>query len=639
MQHDLFPSRTRPLELTTAPGRTEPRLWVRRLLIWRDVGDLVREVPLKPGLNIVWSPDAGDAEEAIGHGSGKTTFCRLLRYCLGENSFAPSEQRRATLRAMPNGRVGAEVRLDGQDWAVLRSFAPTNGDWALPGRTLDEASDYGPPTGMEPFRQAATDAILSAAMPLMPALSGGASAWSAVLAWLTRDQECRFAHLLDWRHADSDSNSPVRGLSFDERLQIVRAVLGALTDEELGAAREREVQTRRAAALRRDIERLDWQSVRWRQDLAAQLNFQQEHAPSDLDAAAFTSAATERLAAAVGSGKQVDLKALESAEAEQDRLIAEERAAALALERRTVEIQERDRYLKQLRDELPQLSAAAATVPLCSICRQPIGDVHQCDATEHAAELSRKREEHRAADSDLASLRATESSLRHSLAAAAQKRNQHRAALDRMRRAAVARATDVRRAQQLVADADRYGRILAERQTSADQLTHAEAEDKRLTTTLEEHRAAVNDLIRRLGERCNAIAQELIPGEVTARIVLEAKNLRLHINKGGDNTATAIESQKVVIFDLAVLALSLEGVAALPGFLVHDSPREADLGISIYHRLFAFAQRLERHGQSPLFQYVITTTTMPPQNLVDEGRVMLHLRGAPASERLFRTDL
>ncbi|MBN0055952.1 chromosome segregation protein SMC, partial [Pseudomonas aeruginosa] len=72
--------------LTPPAQMHEPRLWVRRLVIWEKPGEPpLRDVPLRPGLNIVWTPD----DNGIGHGVGKTLFCRLLRYCLGEDKFAP----------------------------------------------------------------------------------------------------------------------------------------------------------------------------------------------------------------------------------------------------------------------------------------------------------------------------------------------------------------------------------------------------------------------------------------------------------------------------------------------------------------------------------------------------------------------
>ena len=82
------------LEIEPEAGRSEPRLWVRRFAIWSEPGVILREIHLRPGLNIIWAPDPADqavvpyGDMTLGHGSGKTLLCRLLRYCLGEDRFA-----------------------------------------------------------------------------------------------------------------------------------------------------------------------------------------------------------------------------------------------------------------------------------------------------------------------------------------------------------------------------------------------------------------------------------------------------------------------------------------------------------------------------------------------------------------------
>ena len=98
-------------------------------------------------------------------------------------------------------------------------------DWAVPNAPLAYALGAFAPTGIEPFRAAITAALLAPVMHLMPPRVGEANAWSVILAWLTRDQECRFGHLLDWRDKDSDSGSPARSVSADDRLTVVRAAV------------------------------------------------------------------------------------------------------------------------------------------------------------------------------------------------------------------------------------------------------------------------------------------------------------------------------------------------------------------------------------------------------------------------------
>src|SRR5204863_4882998 len=88
----VAPPKDEPLSLTPAKGREEPALWVSKLAVYKDWppsnDTLLRQViELRRGLNILWAQPNGSTNEAsrlAGHGAGKTTFCRLIRYVLGE---------------------------------------------------------------------------------------------------------------------------------------------------------------------------------------------------------------------------------------------------------------------------------------------------------------------------------------------------------------------------------------------------------------------------------------------------------------------------------------------------------------------------------------------------------------------------
>ena len=129
-QAELFPPKIDP---PSAPkGRTGPRLWVRRLAIFRDPQTLIREVKLKPGLNIIWSPDMSNSgSQALAHGSGKTTFCRLLRACLGEPAYATEAQRQLLMARLPNGLFGAEILVDGACWVAIRPLGLPGGEFVV----------------------------------------------------------------------------------------------------------------------------------------------------------------------------------------------------------------------------------------------------------------------------------------------------------------------------------------------------------------------------------------------------------------------------------------------------------------------------------------------------------------------------
>jgi hypothetical protein len=231
-----------PLIVTPAVGLEGPRLWVRRLVIWREPGgEKVRDVSLRPGLNVVWSPDgaddaaSGEQANAIGHDSGKTLFCRLIRYCLGEDRFATEPQRDRIGTAFLNGIVGAEVMLDGICWAIVRPLGARRRHMAVANGNLDEiAAGEGASTGMELFIEAIDQSIITTALAELVRPRSDGPVWPIALAWLTRDQECRFDDVLDWRSPTSESDSPMpaSGQEKGPRLEALRAFLMAITPEE-----------------------------------------------------------------------------------------------------------------------------------------------------------------------------------------------------------------------------------------------------------------------------------------------------------------------------------------------------------------------------------------------------------------------
>jgi hypothetical protein len=142
-----------------------------------------------------------------------------------------------------------------------------------------------------------------------------------------------------------------------------------------------------------------------------------------------------------------------------------------------------------------------------------------------------------------------------------------------------------------------------------------------------------------MSEKFDPVIRRLVGGDAKGRVTLSNVGLELTVDMGGDRTTAAIDSLKVLAFDLAAMCLSIEGATRVPAFLLHDSPREADLGLSIYHQLFRLAQELEEQTSQPLFQYIVTTTTRPPDDMTSVPWLRLTLRGLPGPERLLGCDL
>lgn len=116
------------------------------------------------------------------------------------------------------------------------------------------------------------------------------------------------------------------------------------------------------------------------------------------------------------------------------------------------------------------------------------------------------------------------------------------------------------------------------------------------------------------------------------------------VKRGEIMTGEAVETLSILLADVSCLLFNtLNRRACLPGFLVHDSPREADLGERIYKQFVRFVVAQQRHfacrAECP-FQYVLTTTTPPPlEYQAGDEFVKLRLNAAVENDLLLRRNL
>jgi len=651
MPPELFPPRA--FSITPEAGRREPRLWVRRLVIWREPGVVIRDISLRPGLNIIWSPDPGTGSLApIGHGSGKTTFCRLLRYCLGEDSFAPESQRRSTLDKFPQGQVGAEVIVEGRTWVVVRSLGDRRHDIVIEDGVLDGTSHQeAPRTGIDPLRQLITRTILGDAASLMPPAIGESGAWEAVLAWATRDQECRFAHPLVWRDQNADSHSPVRGSSRNDHVSIVRASIGALPPEEIENQRDKDNKSKELQAHKAQFDHLNWQFKRIHDSLKKGLfGGEWTSAGDDIDAIAFKKSASEYYAKAANLPTDTATIDLEGARRDRDAALDQHTRLQKELDETVFRIEEKSKSLSLIRSELPEAHAryAKESNSICPICSVPIDtalangckiSLETCDLKSLQARIARGREQIKDLEKEIATLKANKPRLEADVALVKQRLEPLERTVAALHQAQKERSTSVRAAERLVDDVERYETLLAERSDTAIAIEKLEGRKQTAKDTSDAYRSSVTEVFRHLSTTFDAVLRDLVPGNIKGDVRLDGNGITLKVELDGVRTTTAIESLKVIGFDLSVLAMTIEGQTRLPGFFVHDSPREADLGLSVYHPIFDFVRRLEGFGPAPLFQYIITTTTEPPKDLLTEPWLRLTIHGSPANERLLGADL
>ncbi len=133
------------------------------------------------------------------------------------------------------------------------------------------------------------------------------------------------------------------------------------------------------------------------------------------------------------------------------------------------------------------------------------------------------------------------------------------------------------------------------------------------------------------------LVQRVVAPEATGAIVLDGNGLHPRIQWRGTRRSVALNSLQIVLFDLAAMLCAVEGDSRAPAFLVHDSPREGDLDPWTYARLFEALFELGPNESTAPFQYVVTTTTDPPEEV--RSRVRLRISAGEEQQRLFRVDL
>lgn len=653
-QPELFDSM--PLAVTLPPGGEQPALWIRRITIWKEPGNPVRSIELRPGLNFIWSPDPADRgtrNEAgqLGHGAGKTLFCRLLRYCLGEDRFAPEEQRLSIGTAFLNGWVSAEVMLKDSPWAVLRPLGVGRGHFAVEGVLPEQLFErLNEPTGMAPLIDAIEQQVITKAVAALMPVDQQHDAWRVALAWLTRDQECRFDHVLDWRAKESNSESPTRSMSRGRLQDAMRALIAAISPEELQLQAAANVQMDELKTQEYEIARWQWACEQLHTDVLRALELPPTAVPEGrLGMEALRQAARQKLGQAAKTDPTVDVSNLEALRqrARDAAKVVTDLEQQLAVANTSLPLHED--LLKKLQAELPARSVQVrdAEVPTCQVCEVPIDRAlaEGCKLSHKLPDLDMLRQRYEALQKEIkdktvevASTRAVANTAKQQLPAARSTSAKLQQALKMAERLSDSRSTAWREAKKNLDDIQRLERDWSSWELAQERVAKLQEQIEGKRERLAAFRGQQAEVFARLSTYFHAVIRATVGPTASGKVTLDGNGLKLVVQLGGERSTAAIESLKVIAFDLAVMCMSMEGTTRLPAFLLHDSPREADLGLSVYHRLFDAVNGLEGNSTSA-FQYIVTTTTQPPAAFQQWPWLRAELQGAPPQERLLRCDL
>jgi hypothetical protein len=666
-QRELFPAAG--IGFTPAPERNQPAVWIRELLLLRDFKpgneQVIRRIKLRPGLNILWArPGPARRKQRLGqagvygHASGKTTFCRLVRHLLGEKHFGNSELQARIRSHFRGGWDVGEVILAGEPWLVCRPFTLGVHPFVVRGATIDRLFDDG--LNREPI-QVYLDALNQTLVVPLPvatfATSPESIEWPHLIQWLARDQECRFAELTDFRHKSSEAESPE--MEVEDRHFLFRAVVGLIDNAEQEELERNKVLIAKKQAAEKRAPLLRHQAKvaldRLRSDLP--------ELHSDAGGGIFLDAARQALATAAAN------LAAQIGELQEPAALKEARAgltnAEAAVQMTEARKQELQGVIEGLQKELQALRGEITQQELNSywqskntgekLCLEPlaraigvgcplaVGRTLVDDSGRVAVKVERKAD-----DLEQALLR-QQKELRMLEAAIA----------DQQRKVAIAQTVVDSEQQRFIAVRDgllekrektrgllRRVKEAQEDENEAEKLEESlvnwekdiRKSQERQTELRRQHQMTLGDFSRTF----DRVVKAVLGTEVEAAVHFEGRQVSIHFEHRGELTSAAIDTIKILAFDLASLISSVEGRGFHPRLLVHDGPREADMAAALYQRIFLLAWEVEKAfgKDQPNFQYIVTTTEPPPSELQNPPWLLDPILDASNPEgRLFKEDL
>lgn len=638
MSNTLFPDP--PPAATT----TEPPVWVRRLVLLRQLEpdvEIIREIPFGLGLNLILTTQPlSDSTEALGHDVGKTLLTRLIRYLLGEARCTDARTRTAIRRALPDSIVAGEFRVGGQDWAVMRPLgAPST--FVARARRTNGWRDLLAVEGAEPdfaaFLKQVSDAVLGhVASPLLTTERRPIE-WLDVLAWIARDQKCRYSHPLVWRHAEADSGTPA--LHIEDASTVLRSVSGLMDAREKVMFEEHDELLNQRQTLAHEKTRLERQIEA--EELGLKIDLQELLKSENLG--------ISELELEVIRKKTQTMKDLRAGEISKLNVgslrntyekVVQEDADAVAKEKSLVDqIDTVTAHIKK-REERP-LSVYERFAAMCDrqtddcpaklkIANQQMPSPNMDDVVELKTEL----EEHKARLTEVqgrkSKLRGDLESRRGALNKAEEQLSSLTAGIDGQ--IALYEAMEKRVDRQL----RRFSRLAEatkEHDSKTGEINQSLARQSELRNAL----AASRDW---LPMRFSTLCKELMGGNRKFELSFETKAIRLNIGGASGTPGEATSTSALVLsLDLAAIQSAIDGYGHHPRLLILDSPREADMEIGIFNRLMRRLAAWHKASPQPPFQMIVTTTTKPQETDVPVDVIRAELARIPTTSLLLGVAL
>lgn len=616
-------------------NHARPRLWVETLWLLDSLTTQqpLREIPLQRGLNLIVSPPGTGSS---GHGVGKTAFCQLLRFVLDDPLWSGGSTLRDELlssRELKNGAVAARVHVGGETWTVLKPWlhqkhyrASRTADWRqlAANEAENEFSAY-----QAALRQHLVDILPIQELPSSKQLIE----WHQILAWCSRDQNARYHNYYQWRADGVGFSLPAKSPA-----ALIQIVLGLLHDA---------TTLRDLDSTDKEVEHQKSQLQTLREEPARLLKHVRRQLTRRLDVSTTTPFRQDGLLEhpnLIGIAKQrheAYQQELSAIDAERQELAAQRQAwvekrapLKVGLDLLTNEIKQTEALAAGNMQEVERLQNEASSLHqrlptrcdagnrLLRDCSHVIERIEQTqiDRKQRIALHQRSRD---ALESDLRPLRSRLTELEAEMAPIAAPL----AAIDQKNTDLDTRYAQSLSADQLLSDAiedyEHYENVASGKAQSTDmmaaerKLESAQRRHDQLQIQHEKERDAVKGRRRVISESMQAVARSLPP--FRWGVFNDEDKHRHHPFQMGPMHSTTFKVLEILAGDVACLLDSTQTESFHPGFLLHDSPREAEMSEAILWSLLGHVAASEMDS----FQYIVTTSTEPAETFKPFERLRL----------------
>lgn len=636
-----------------ATQQASPRLWVERLAIFSEEGreHCLRSITFRRGINLVWAREPDESSRyagihAAGHGVGKTSLCLLLRYCLGDSSKSIDELREEVLAEFPQGGVGAVVHVGDETYSVFRYFSAHRDGLAAQGSDIEALFGEGEADSYKEFEIRLGELMLAGVTPRTIPETGQAILWRHLLAWIARDQGARFKSFFSWREGEGTGLQRSR----QDPPIVMRAVLGLLNQGESQLLTRLRTLERELDEERENTARLEQAPSLIRKRIESDLrSWLSVPAGTPLYSDDLFKESVQSVVKRTRTAAAATLSQLEAEEEAKDNELVELRVDLLQ-KQHEYDLADTDYKLfdatrrndeaayRQLAERKKKLKA------LIGLCEHGQVEFQQCTHVQEEIQTVSFED-----GRDMSALGKVGADWTARAAQALQRQQQAEAPLRVAKNRVSAKEQELKslkmrrrtaeieqdRGERLLTELDRWETAAGSPET-AQQLDAATKRCADIQAGIDKARVDLATLRheqssreKSLAELTDLFVQELLSHEAFGGLDIRDEDRPFRLSLRGGEAYRVLE---ILVGDLVCLLDSSQPASAFPSLLIHDCPREADMGPRPYRDFLHLIERIEReaYGDAVPFQYIVTTTTPPPESLQEEPYLRLTL--APSQD-------